>query len=784
MMTPRRWIVWAIFGMMASGAGLSVDARSQQAPPPTIAPAQSPRRQTPTPEQLAAVRAFQTRVERAAQALGLDTLRALESLDTLAVESAELRKVRPLNPAERPVHRQLFIARARGYLKAGNTDKADECYRELLRVDPFFVASLPVRERERLDSVNARERGSIDVTSHVKDCRVILDGVGIGTTGEAPVHVTLVAGSYQLRLEKDGFQAATARITIGAGQTLAVGDLAPRSAVPLVLLLTDRPGLTVTIDQSPAGDTQRLADLKSSLSPDEASAVDLAATAAVFDPATSGGLIIRDATLDRPFTVQLRGACVVDQTRSLTVTADAVAGLAPGSALLWLGEASAFRMPSDVGTLRVTSVPADAEVYVDGALQGRTPFEQQVCTGQHRIRVRHPAGSSQITTAIVRGRAESIDVALKPGLAFLGAIETTPGGLRPFGELSAALERSLESTLHRFTLAHPVDARAGAAAWTDQLTADLIAAADRADSAAIARLLLVAKQHWDTPLLLAAVVRGSAGGEIGPIDLMLFWQGRADIDRMQVAGIATNVLRPAFERIDRSGDTDALLYEQSLGLQVADTGLAEAPLLVVSVEAGGPAAAAGLKPGDSLVALDGSTVTARQFADALSQKKTGQTLVATFSPVAGDGTSKQAPLTAQRRPRRAPLSDETLASNGIVAALTATAAGATSQADRDLAGFNLALTHMRLGEWSRALELFSAPGPLPAGIGVGPGAALYFRARCHEQLGDKDRALALYREAAAVNGQVLADDGASVAMLAKLRLAALGDARTTPAVIK
>jgi hypothetical protein len=53
-------------------------------------------------------------------------------------------------------------------------------------------------------------------------------------------------------------------------------------------------------------------------------------------------------------------------------------------------------------------------------------------------------------------------------------------------------------------------------------------------------------------------------------------------------------------------------------------------------------------------------------------------------------------------------------------------------------------------------------------------SSLFFRARCHEELGETDRALALYRNAALVTDELMTPDGTTVADLAKRRVAALG----------
>ena len=762
-----------------------------QSPPTQPPPTQPPPTQAPpvaagqtAAGQTAAVEPFQTRVERAGRMLDADPQAALESLDHLAVESVELRKTRPLTSIERPVHRQLFIFRARGQLQSLNNEKVDDSYRELLRVDPFFNAALPPREQEMLDGLKTREGGVLEVTSRVRDCRVLVDGLDVGVTGDTPVRVPLIAGSYQLRLEKPAYQAAGTRVSIVATQTASVADLAPKAQIPPIVFLTDRQGISVVVDNVPAGETIRLSDLKNTLSPEEGGALDQALATAKFDAATSAAILIRDAPVDRSFNVRFRGECFIEETRPVSVTAESLAGLAPGTPLIFFGESSAVRMRPDVGTMRVTSTPADADVYLDGKMAGRTPFERSVCSGEHRVRVRHPIGSYNVTAVIIRGRTEVLDVTLKPGLGFLGAVETVQNALRPAAELTSTVDRTLASTIRTFRLAAPIDIPPEVQRWTDLQTAELVTAADRGDADAVKRLLKQARDNYDAPLLLVAAARAAAANADTPVDFLLFWHDHSGVDRIRLSSITADALAPVFERIDRPADPSQLVYRNDLGIRVADTLLPEAPLLVISVEAGSPAALAGIKTGDGVLAIDGAPVTASQLSDRVRQKRPGDLInIRLPGPTAG-AAPRQIAVPVQRRAQRGPVFEPASFGNSIVGKLQAAVAVATGTADRELFNFNLAVVYMRFGEWRTAIELLTALGQVPNGVGISPGAALYFRARCHEELGERDRAVALYREAAAASdAQVLADDGASVGAIVKLRLASLGEA-PRPAIAK
>jgi hypothetical protein len=226
---------------------------------------------------------------------------------------------------------------------------------------------------------------------------------------------------------------------------------------------------------------------------------------------------------------------------SLEAIITRLAPLPPATALDLLSQISAAR--PDVGALRVTSTPTDADVFLDKQLVGRTPFERDVCAGTHQVRVRHRIGSSLAAATVVRGRLEVPDVALKPDIAFLGALESTGGKLVSSPPLTAGIERVLASVL----------------------------------------------------------------------------------------------------------------------------------------------------------------------------------------------------------------------------------------------AFNLALTHMRFGEWREAIDLLASVTSLPNGPGVGKGAAAFFRARCHEELGERDRALALYKEAAAADAELFDEDGTTVGQAARRRLAVFAASATAGA---
>jgi hypothetical protein len=724
------------------------------------------------------VAAFKARIDAAAAQMDTDLGAAVQALDRLATESVDMRRTKPLTAAERPAHRQLFLLAARAHLQLLDNKKVEENFRELLRVDPLFAGDLSPREQEVVDTLRKRETGFIEVTNPERGAHVLVDGSDLGTIGDAPVRLSVLAGNYEVRLEKPGFKTAATRVTVVVGQTQKVGDLVLTRNVPPIVFFTDRDDVEVLADNVTIGRTAKLAALRRQVPPEDGAELDRLAASSGIDAQAVAGILLRDPAVDRAVTVRFQRECLVEETRTVTLTPDALAKLDPAQAFIWLADTAVLKMRPDAGTLRITSTPPDADVFVDGQLVGRTPFDRDVCSGSHRVRVRHRIGSYNITATISRGRTEVVDVTLKPDLAFIGAVDTVQGTLRPSPELTTTVDRALASAVTSFHLASRLDLPPEIQRWTDTSVASLVTAEANGDRDGVERLLKQAITNFDASLMLCAVRRPAEGGGEAPLDLLVFWSEHAVADTVRISSPSETLIAAALQRINAPADAIDLVYRPDLGIRVADTSLPDAPLVVSSVRAGSSAAIAGIKAGDAIEAVDQSAANAAQFANRLRRKQPGDPMaIRVTSP---GGTPRDVQVPAQRRARQAPAFDSTLPGNGLIAKLSARIPVATGS-ERDLLNFSLALTSMRFGEWRRALDLLAALTSPPGGEGVGRGAVLFFRARCYEELGEPDRALALYKEAAAIDDEELFGDGATVGAVARYRLATLAGAASKPA---
>lgn len=86
------------------------------------------------------------------------------------------------------------------------------------------------------------------------------------------------------------------------------------------------------------------------------------------------------------------------------------------------------QVQGDMGTIEVVSIPAGAEVYVDGGYQGIAPINVSVSPGTHRVQVKMPGYEEYSTTVTVdAGKTVVLNVNLEPKSGTL-VVDSTPSG--------------------------------------------------------------------------------------------------------------------------------------------------------------------------------------------------------------------------------------------------------------------------------------------------------------------------------------------------------------------
>jgi hypothetical protein len=383
------------------------------------------------------------------------------------------------------------------------------------------------------------------------------------------------------------------------------------------------------------------------------------------------------------------------------------------------------QMAPAAATLSADGIPTGAPIFVDGKQAGRLPLEAfAVCPGTRRIAVRLVGRTVwQADTEFIEGEETRLRIEPRPNAALVGA-EEWPPALKDLGS--------------QFSTVAMVPLPSGA----DLTTPDGWAHAALPESTDIALLVLPPERE------------GAAD------QWFLYSPLLGKVERLDVAPSKT--VRPTWT-------------ETSWGLTVVDSRLA-GYALVVGVDPAGPAASAGIAPGDSIVAVGG-----REVSDAATVR---QTLGVTVGgrPVelrwrSPDGEQHTAEIQGLASPRLG-VEPESL-DRAMVRAGWALV-DALSDPDQEPAALaNLALLFGAHGHHDLAVETWRRVR-WPDRVGIGEGTRQYYLGRELELLGREEEAIQAYRLAAASDATTFRDEGPPVAPAARDRLADLGVSVSAP----
>ena len=192
--------------------------------------------------------------------------------------------------------------------------------------------------------------------------------------------------------------------------------------------------------------------------------------------------------------------------------------------------------------------------------------------------------------------------------------------------------------------------------------------------------------------------------------------------------------------------------------------------IVVSVDANGPAALAGLQVGDVIVSADTKPIAdAAALWSVVSSHTAEQSIAIDVKGKAG--AERKADVKVLLRPRVIGVSDQTLLVNRTLVTLRARLGEAKDAAEQASIRLNLAAALARLDRGARRVRN-SQQVTLTDGPGVGTGTVQYLLGLCAFRLGNRADAETAFK-AAAASSSLLTEDGPPVRELAEARLAEL-----------
>lgn len=221
------------------------------------------------------------------------------------------------------------------------------------------------------------------------------------------------------------------------------------------------------------------------------------------------------------------------------------------------------RLGPSTGGLRVESDPMGGVVILDGEERGVTPLSfSAMCSGPHRVEIRHRVGRCARSFDVIRGSRAAVRCEVLP------AILLERSGLGDLPGLEAALGEVLE----------------------ESLAFHFLVGADEAG--AQARVRVVAPEPGAGPARVEFLVAGSEAPD------------RAEFDRFSPPS-AASALRELLDPPERRRNWIGLTATVR---RVAGTEGEARRLLVTGLHPGGPAALAGVEPGDEVVELGGEAI--------------------------------------------------------------------------------------------------------------------------------------------------------------------------------
>ena len=709
---------------------------AQEAPPPSAAA-------QPAPDaDQREMQAVQDLLARAvAEFDGAQQSRSIVIFDEIVSRLENLRRQGSLPPRGREILVQAYELRGRAYYNIGLQEKASDSFRSLVQFQPQYNMSREKVSPKVVDffgSVKKALVGYLAVSTMPPGARVSLNGEFLALSDFFPLDV--LAGEYAVEIARDGYQTETRTISIGprATETLQVELVRTLASA---FFVTDPAGVEVWVDGELRGTTS------GSLPPERLEA----ARAQGLDPSrASDRLEVTNLSIGA-HQVELRRKCheVARRTLELPEPKDY--------------DPDPVKLEESVGTLSLRSEPPGGRIFLDGEAMGVTPKElSRVCSGRHRVEVKHPAGRFIQDLTLDKNESRSLDCPIRPSLAFLGVVAESPAGERVLPEAEG---RILEN-LGRVTSLNFIPA--------PRETVERIL-----DLEKLSRRSLVPGSGTEPDVLRKVTEKLAAALEVQGFLIAVLPEEKLQRTAVLHLLAAGNTVSDrwnvnfgesaAYLRFIAAVDRRTALQRPWSGLITVDTLLHEG-VPVLRVVPGSPAAVAGVQPGEVLEALDGQPV--KRTADWLATIESRKAKDRIALKLSGASGPRSVTLALEETPQEIPLNDPSLLYNKVMMDLRQQVEGYPGTEAAAFARLNLALCAMHFSDFAAAHEhLLKAREELPRRAGVSQGTALYYLGLALERLGYRKEAGDAYRAAAAsTDATLLNNDGPAVSALASRRL--------------
>jgi tetratricopeptide (TPR) repeat protein len=670
--------------------------------------------------------------------------RSIVLLDEVILRLEGVQRQGPLPPRGRDLLAQAYELRGRAYFTIGLSEKASENFRLLIQLKPDYALSKEKVSPKVVDLFNLVKKaivGYVAVSSKPAGARVTLIGAGetkdLGLTDFFPQEV--LAGEYTVEIAKEGYRTETRTLSI-----------APRATEPLTVELT-RTLANVYLVTEPVGvevwlDGELRLTTGGSLAPDLYEIV----RAKGLEPSrASARAEIANLSLGN-HSVEFRRKCYETVRRNIDTS------------IPQDYEAEPVRLDDSLASLRLTSDPPGAKIFLNGEAKGVTPAElEAVCSGKVRVEVKHQAGKFIKDLVLAKDEAVSLDCPIRPTLAFLGVVADTPAGERNLADADEKIRENLGKLTSLNFIPAPKET-VDRLLDQEKITRKSLVPGSGTDSDLIHKVTEKLATALEVQGFLIAVLPEERLQRTAVLHLLA--AGNTVAEAFGVAFAEAASYAPFMAKVDQK----ATNYRSWSGLITVDSLLQEG-VIVLRLVPGSPAAQAGVQVGEVLYSADGKPITkTAEFLALVEQKKPKDKIALHLKGPQGNRTVD---IVLGQTAQEIPLFDPNLLYNKAMMDLRLVTEGYPGTEAAAFALLNLALSAMHFQDFAAAHDyLVKARNELPQRPGISQGTALYYLGVALERLSYKAQAIDAYRSAAGFKEATLINnDGPNVARLAARR---------------
>ncbi|MEO6223812.1 MAG: PEGA domain-containing protein [Vicinamibacterales bacterium] len=614
---------------------------------------------------------------------------------------------------------QVYELRARARFAQGDSPGAEQDFSALLALKPDFKLGAGVSPRviSVFENVRRMTIGQLSIQL-TPPGDVLIDGRRVSVTAE-PMRLDINSGEHLVNATRPNYTAFEQKVTVKAGEVAVLAIVLERTSASIAVVSTPE-DVEVFLDDVSKGRTAK------------------GATAGVSAPLT-----ITDVPLGA-HKLRLKRECFVDMEVPLTLRAEDV-------------QTDPLQLTPAVATLKIQSTDKEAVLVVDGQVHGPVLGDVTVCAGAHVIEIRGAQGRFVDRREWKTGDAVTLAAELKPAVPIV--IATAGSGMTP-DRLRAALEKALAPAKHLLVYS-PVPSELEAAMRQENIPADWL---NPAPGDAGQRLPKEVIRDMGRRLAARLGVQGLAAANVGSdsasVTFMLLAAGSAEPDVLTLSLADVTSQGRAAERLSTS---PSQLVRASLDAAFIDVD--GTPGAVVARTN----AASGLALGDVVTSAAGKPVASVSDLRAaiLAQSGSATTLSLEAKGAAGAVKKVASPLT--NVVDTLPVRDPAVLPNRALLDLQSANLSATAGIQKAATAINLAVVHLRLGNWEDALAAVKDVQATD-GAGVSAGTIAYLTGLAFEGLGRPGDAQAAFTRAAASPQARLWFEGPLVAPLATAKL--------------